>query len=135
MGPQRLEQLGLTAAQAEARALANLSAQPARWKPAQSTTPQGSWLELQVLEGPLASERVLDVAAMAELQRSHSGHRPLAAALPYRGLLLVTAARSALEDGFKRVVDGLHDAPSAGAEALSREIFLLDQGRIVARLG
>jgi hypothetical protein len=132
LGPERLAWLGLTAADAEDRAVANLGGLPVSWRTVQHATPSGSWLALELLEGPMAAERVLDPAALRQLADDRIGSRELAIGIPHRGLLLVTSASMALDGDLARVVRGLYDeAREAGAMALSPRVLLAEQGVLV----
>jgi uncharacterized protein YtpQ (UPF0354 family) len=134
LGPERLAWLGISAAEAQSRAVANLARLPIAWRTVQSATPSGGWLELQVHEGSMAAERILDRGALEELARDRiDGH--LALGIPHSGILLATAASGALEGAFSRVVRGLYDeVVAAGGPALSPRVFLAQQGRLAGLL-
>lgn len=135
LGSERLAWLGLSAAQAEARAITNLAGVQHAWRTVQHVTPSGSWLALEVLDGPMAAERILDRAALQRLADDRVGSQELAIGIPSRGLLLVTSATMALETDFTLVVRGLYDeAQEAGGMALSPRVFLAEQGALVGLL-
>ncbi len=132
LGPERLAWLGISAADAEAQAVANLASLPVAWRTVQHATPSGSWLALEVLEGPMAAERILDSAALRQLAEDRVGSQTLAIGIPHRGLLLVTSATMAMEAELALVVRGLYEeAREAGAVALSPRVFLAEQGALV----
>jgi len=135
IGPERLAWLGLSAAEVEARAVENLARQPSEWRTVQHATPSGAWLALEVHEGPLAAERILDSGALRQLGADRVGSQSLALATPYRGLLLATSAAMALETELTNVVRALYEeARETGAMALTPRVFLAEQGTLVGML-
>jgi hypothetical protein len=125
LGHERLALLGLTPAEAEARALTNLALLPARWRTLQSPTPRGGWLELQVLQTPLAASRILDPGVLTHLGHQVIGADALALAIPRPDLLLATPAAWALDSDFGAIVRSIHgEAPSP----LSTWVFLVQEG-------
>jgi hypothetical protein len=134
LGPERLAWLGLAAAEAETRAIENMRGLPALWRRIQAPTPAGGWLELQVHEGMLASERILDTAELHTLgtERIRGG---LALGIPHRGILMATALPTALEGAFPVVVRRMYDdAQAGGATALSPRVFVAEGGTLVGVL-
>jgi len=80
-----------------------------------------------------ASEKILDVAFMKRMQR-RLGAELLAAAVPYKGVLLVTdqVVPPAIA-GFAAAAAGLF-GNSGGAPALSPVVFLVKDGKVVGHL-
>jgi hypothetical protein len=135
LGAERLAWLGVDGAEAERAALANLARLPGEWRTVQRAAPRGSWLALELLEGPLAAERVLDRALLQTLGEDRVGSSELAIGLPRPGLLLVSSAAMAMESPMAAVVRGLYDeAREAGAVALSPRVFLAQDGQLVGML-
>lgn len=135
LGPERLDWLGLIHAEAEDRAVANLMRLPAAWRTVQHATPSGSWLALELLEGPMAAERILDPHALQQLAADRVGSEGLAIGIPHRGLLVVTPTTMALDGHLANVVRGLYEeAREAGAMALSPRVFLAEAGQLVGLL-
>ena len=131
LGPERLTHLGLTPAEAEVRACANLALLPARWRSLQSPTPRGGWLEVQVLEAPLAASRILDLRTLADLGRQIVGTDALAVALPRSDLFLATPAAWALDGDFGAIARASFGEAQA---PLSARLFLVERGRLVGAL-
>ncbi len=135
LGPERMAHLGVDAVEAERRALANLAGMHAEWRTVQRASPSGAWLALELLEGPLAAERVLDRALLRTLARDRVGHESLAIGIPRPGLLMVTSSVMALETPMATVVRSLYDeAREAGGVALSPRVLLAEDGQLVGML-
>jgi len=135
IGPERCEHLGHSLDELERRASDNLARIPSEWRTLQHATPSGAWLALEVHEGPLAAERILDREALVQLGQDRVGSQTLAIAIPHRGLLLATSAPMAMEADLPRMVRALYaQARQAGSIALSPRVFLAEHGELVGLL-
>ena len=136
VGVERLAALGLDAAAAHQQALRDLVGTESSWRWVESAIPGGAWLELFVVEGPMAAERILDHEAMLHAQDLVAGGKLLAVGIPHRGLLLTASPHAAASGAFAALVRSLHDDPSSqGAVRLCPLVFLVDRGRVVGHAG
>lgn len=92
VGPERLQVLGQSFVQVERGAIANMAATPGSWRPFELPALHGKMPALGCIDDARACERILEQPFMAHAQAMFGGSG-LAAAIPQRGMLLVTDSK------------------------------------------
>jgi len=138
VGATWLEKQGRALEQVHDEALRNLEAQPVNFRVAEIPTPDGSAVQLGVIEGAggggalqaAPADHILNQNAMRAAQEK-LGADPMVVAIPYREILFAAHPDLAINGPF---INLACQAAPQRAEAITSIVFLIQDGLIVGKL-
>ncbi len=131
LNSDKLTELGLTEAQVEAQALANLRKRPAQWQSVDTPLDGGKTLTMLIcMDDFFAAERIADPAFLKEAQRQ-LGVPAILVGAPRRGVMMAAAVQD--DEDVGRAFAAVVASQSHGGESamVSPMLFVVSDGAII----